>query len=711
MSELHDPGSHPMDTEPLKLLLVEDDPADARLVHDMLDVAPHIARIVRHHTELRAAVDELDGSAERPYDVALVDFHLPDSAGLATFERLHAAAPWLPIVVLTNLEDDEVAAQAMREGAQDYLVKRRLEPELVARALRYAVERHRADAALRDSEERYALALAGARDGLFDWNLATGEVYYSPRWEAMLGFEPGEMGRDVECWIERVHEEDRGAFRAKLDAHLAGDSVHFEHEYRLHGADGEARWVLTRALAVRDPNGAATRMAGSLTDIMDRKSTEEQLLHDALHDGLTGLPNRALFSDRLGLLLEHRRDRPESAFAVLFLDLDRFKNVNDSLGHDFGDELLMAIAERLHAGLRPGDTVARLGGDEFALLIRDVEGAAGASRAAERLQGRLSSGFRLGGHEVFASASIGIALSSAGYRRPEEMLRDADIAMYRAKAAGKARHEVFDHEMHRSAVALMRLETDLRRAVERQEFVAHFQPIVSLRYLRIVGFETLTRWNHPQRGLVRPEQFIGVAEETGLIVPLCWWVIEQSCRQIAEWRAKFPAQPELTVSCNISGRLFHAAETVDRLVRILERHRLPPEALRLEITENVLLDHADEVVKRLREVRALGVEIQIDDFGTGYSSLSYLQRFRYDTLKIDRSFIHQLMTPGDGQTIVETILTLGQHLDMNVIAEGIETAEQMRRLQELGCPQGQGYWFARPVPAAAATEMLAGQHP
>ena len=698
-----------MPTKSFHLLLVEDDREDAAMLRDLLAAAPGLECSLDHVETLAAAIERAAAAGgpegEFAHDLALLDFHLPDSKGLETFELLHAAAPGLPVVVLTNLEDDEVAARAVREGAQDYLVKRRVDPELLGRAIVYAVERARAEAALRESEERYALALAGAQDGLWDWNLASDRIYYSPRWEAMLGLEPGTLAPEPESWLARIHPDDRDGFDRALEAHLAGGSEHLEHEYRIRREDGSDAWVLTRGLAIRDAAGRPTRMAGSMSDVTQRKQAEEQLLHDALHDGLTGLPNRALFTDRLGLALRRPRNA-RSGFAVLFLDLDRFKHVNDSLGHDVGDELLMQIGQRLAESLRPGDTVARLGGDEFALLIHDVSGAGEASRISERIQALLQDTFVVGGHQLFSGASIGIALSFDGYERPEEMLRDADIAMYRAKSAGRGRYEVFDREMHRSAVALLRLETELRQAVEREEFVAHYQPIVSLDDLRIVGFETLVRWRHPRRGLVRPAQFIAVAEETGLIVPIGWWVVAESCRQIAQWRQRFPADPALTVSCNISGKLFHQPDVVERLVELIEENELEPEALRLEVTENVVLDHGDAILERLNRVRGLGIGIQIDDFGTGYSSLTYLQRFRYDTLKIDRSFIHRLVVPGDGQAIVQTILALGAHLDMNVIAEGIETPEQLRALKDLDCPQGQGFWFARPIPPPAVERML-----
>ena len=699
-----------MKTQALRLLLLEDSAEDADLLRKMLRASKRIRCLVDHVERLETAIERCRAGGPRAYDVVLVDFHLPDSQGLATFERLHEAAPRLPVIVLTNLEDDSTATRAVRLGAQDYLVKRQIEPGLLARSILYAVERGRAKAALRESEERYALALAGAQDGLWDWNLVTGTIYYSPRWEAMLGSAPGELGNQVESWHDRIHPDDRATFQAQLEAHLVGSSEHFEHEYRMSIRSEGSMWVLTRGLAIRDRDGVPTRMAGSMTDITARKLAEEQLLYDALHDGLTGLPNRALFTDRLGLALKRPRGSAAKDFAVLFLDLDRFKNINDSLGHGVGDELLVEISRRFAENLRPGDTVARLGGDEFALLVHDVDGAIEASRVAERVQAVLMHRFEVGNQEVFTSASIGIALSSGGYREPEEMLRDADIAMYRAKAAGKARYEVFDREMHRTAVALLRLETDLRQALARQEFLVHYQPIVDLGDLHIVGFETLIRWRHPKRGILRPELFIAVAEETGLTVPLGWWVLEESCRQIADWRRRFTGNPDLLVSCNVIGRLFRVSDVAERLGELLERFELPPRALQLEITENVVMDDDAAVLERLSAVRALGVQIQIDDFGTGYSSLSYLQRFHCDTLKIDRSFVSRLNAAGDGQAIVKTILALGQHLNMNVIAEGIETAEQMQLLRDLACLQGQGYWFARPIPAKSAEAMLSQQY-
>jgi diguanylate cyclase (GGDEF)-like protein/PAS domain S-box-containing protein len=452
--------------------------------------------------------------------------------------------------------------------------------------------------------------------------------------------------------------------------------------------------------------GAAIGRVWSFRDVTERKTAERRLVHDAFHDALTNLPNRALFSDLLGRSIGRARRREEYRFAVLFLDIDRFKIVNDSLGHIIGDQLLVAVARRLEACVRPGDTVARLGGDEFTILVDDIAEVSDATRVADRILRELQRPFNLSGQEVFTSTSIGIALSQTGYERADDLLRDADLAMYRAKALGKARYEVFDTMMHARAVGLLQLETDLRRALDRDEFKVHYQPIINLHNGRVIGFEALVRWHHPQRGVVMPDEFIPVAEETGLIVPVGREVLRESCRQLHEWRHSFP-DLQLSVSVNLSGKQFRQPDLVEQIERILDAWQLPPALLRLEITESVIIDNTEAAIDTLSRLRSIGVRLDLDDFGTGYSSLSYLHRFEMDAIKIDRTFVSAVGDRGENSAIVRTIVNLARNLELEVIAEGVETPEQVAILRALDCELVQGYLFARPMTPDAARAAIA----
>ncbi|HEY3582120.1 MAG TPA: EAL domain-containing protein [Pyrinomonadaceae bacterium] len=436
------------------------------------------------------------------------------------------------------------------------------------------------------------------------------------------------------------------------------------------------------------------------------EETKEHFRHAAFHDSLTGLPNRAMFTELLKAEIENSKRRESHMFAVLFLDLDRFKNINDSLGHTHGDLLLVAFAERLERALRPVDTLARFGGDEFAILLSGMTDATDAVRVAQRIQDELSQPFVLDKNSAFVSSSIGIALSSTGYDRPEDILRDADTAMYRAKENGKARYEVFDHGMHARAVSRLQLESDLRQAVEQKEFCVYYQPIVVLETGRLAGFEALVRWNHPRRGLVSPADFIPVAEETGLIVPIGEWVLQEACRHIRECQMAHPSHRSLSLSVNLSARQVAQSDLIDRVKEALAVSKLSPHCLKLEITESVVMENAEAAALMFKQLRALGVQLSIDDFGTGYSSLSYLHRFPLNYLKIDRSFVSRLTTDNDN-AIVRTISTLARNLGMEVIAEGIETEEQYQQLKMLGCEYGQGFLFSHPVNKDAVLHLLA----
>ena len=689
--------------ESFSILLIEDDSLEAGLIRDEIASFPRTSAHVDHVQRLAAGIGRL---GEVRYDVVLLDLNLPDGSGIESLHKVKGAAPNVPVVILTNMEDQEAAVAMVAEGAQDYVIKRHINSELLRRSIRYAVARQAAEASLRESEERYALAVAGARDGIWDWDLTRGEIHFSSRWFELLQLSGVDERSAPPMWFDRVHPEDQVGLDQALNAHLRGDTPYLEHEFRMRNGAGQTMWALCRAVAIRDDSGRATRIAGSLTDISDRKLAEARLVHEVLHDTLTGLPNRTLFLDRLDLTLKQQRRDPKRTFAVLFLDLDGFKTINDSLGHAAGDELLIEFGKRLSMFLRPGDSVARLGGDEFAILLTDISGINEATRVAERIHELLSLKFVIGDKDVYATASIGIAVSNEPkYEKPGDLLRDADMAMYRAKSSRTGSYSVFHSVMYESALQRLELETDLRSALSRNELVTYYQPIVSLDQLQVIGFEALLRWFHPVRGVIGPDVFIPLAEKCGLIGPLSWWVMRDACRQMRDWQSSDPRFAKLSISINISSRLFGEPEFAARTADILEKTGLRPESLHLEITENALLQHESTTVAELTALRELGVKFHLDDFGTGYASLSYLNRFSYDTIKIDRSFIAS-SDATRGRRIIDALISLSTVLGMDVIAEGVETEEQAQKLRDLNCRVAQGFLFSKPLPSDLARAYL-----
>jgi diguanylate cyclase (GGDEF)-like protein/PAS domain S-box-containing protein len=556
---------------------------------------------------------------------------------------------------------------------------------------------------LRESEERYALAAQGANDGLWDWKPLAQEIYLSPRWKEMLGYEDAEIHADPEEWFGRIHAADRDRVRSEIAARGSETGPVFSAEYRMRRKEGGYIWVLCRGIAVRDAAGRIVRMAGSQSDIT----------HGKIVDPLTGLRNRLYFMDRLQAVIEECSGRADS-FAVLFLDVDRFKVVNDSLGHEAGDRLLTHIAERLQASVRGADlsarlatpsVVARFGGDEFAVLLENLHYPANAASVAHRIVSQMEGRFEIRGQVIFATVSIGIAMGGSG-ETPRDLLRNADTAMYHAKTKGKGRFEVFDDSMRERALARMELECDLRKAIDGNQFVVYYQPEVSLVTGRVVGYEALIRWNHPQRGLVMPGEFLPLAEETGLILPLGRLVMREACRQMAEWQRNYPQQPPLAVSVNVSSRELGDPELVSAVARVLKDTRLNPGSLRIEVTESSILEDHDLTAATLRRLQQLKVSLEIDDFGTGYSSLSRLHEFPFATVKIDRSFVKDLDIEAGSAHLVETILRMAKSLGLSVVAEGIETREQLSKLAELGCGYGQGYYFSRPADARATEKAI-----
>lgn len=700
-------ATNPMQSTLLRILLIEDNPGDARLLQEYLCEAENF-RCELVQVERLAQAFEIGG--QNRFDIIFLDLTLPDSRGLASIAKLQEVIPNVPIIVLTGLSDERTAVEAVRQGAQDYLLKSQISGRDLARAVRYAIERFRVLEALRESEERYALAARAANDGLWDWNLLTNEVYYSPRWCAMLGYGEDEIRPNPEEWFQRIHPADAPGVRDALDAHLRGDSQHFEAEYRMRHRHGGYRWILTRGLALFDAQKNPYRIAGSQTDITVRKRAEQRLVHDALHDPLTGLPNRTYFHQQLEQSLLRLRSAPDNNFALLFMDLDRFKIVNDSLGHLTGDELLRAIAERLKNSVPPGDLIARLGGDEFAVLLHRVNGPHDAMRVAQNIIQAMKHPFHVRGRSIFATCSIGISLSDQNYSHPEEMLRDADNAMYRAKALGPGRFQIFDAVMHTRALSLWQLETDLRQALEREEFRIYFQPIVSLQDGHLVGFEALVRWQHPQRGLLYPNDFLAVAEEVGMLSQLDRWMIHQGVRYIQTWNQQYANGRSFFLSVNLSDGLVRQPGLPNFMQDVLEKSGLNPSILKLEITETVVMNDAINVTRTLSELRGMDLRLCIDDFGTGYSSLGSLHTYPVDTLKIDSSFIHRMCEDPNSRELIRTIITLAHDLDLDVVAEGVETPEQAQMLQKMGCEYGQGTLFA-PAMAPKQSCILLSRNP
>ena len=687
---------------PSRLLIVDDNEMNRDMLARRLTRKGYVIGLASSAKEL------LERVQRDAVDLVLLDIEMPNVSGLDALKALreHYSAAQLPIIMVTaKTQSDDIVA-ALELGANDYLTKPIDFPVAVARIGTQLSHKH-AQEALKESEERYALAARGSNDGLWDWNLSANVVHFSPRWKAMLGYEEGEIGDKPEEWFERIHDADRERVKEEIAAHQKGLTPHFESEHRVLHKEGGFRWMLSRGVAVYDPSGNVLRMAGSQTDITEGK----------VSDPLTGLPNRLLFIDRVGRLVKQAKRRKDHLFAVLFMDLDGFKMINDSMGHLIGDQLLVGVANRLEKCLRSTDTVARLGetftvarlgGDEFTVVLDHIKDPSDAKRAADRMMKALASPFILGGKEVFTSVSIGIALGNSSYEQPEDILRDADTAMYRAKSLGKARYEVFDADMRASVMARLQLETDLRHALEREEFRNFYQPIVNLASGDIVGFEALLRWEHPKRGLLGPEEFIPVAEETGLIRELGWWNLREACRQISEWRANLAEHPDLTISVNLSAKQFLQANLVDDIGKLLRELALPAEALKLEITESTVMADPAAAVEMLQQIKALGIRLAIDDFGTGYSSLSYLHRFPLDTLKIDRSFISGMGDDGEGMEIARTILPMANNLRLDVVAEGVETVQQVAMLRKLHCKYAQGFYFSKPLSAEGTAALLAG---
>jgi diguanylate cyclase (GGDEF)-like protein/PAS domain S-box-containing protein len=689
-------------TAPVRVLLVEDDEDDYVITRDMLERHGRVRFVIEWTPSYNDAMAAIQ--SER-HDVYLIDYRLGERTGLELVREAFAARRFAPVIMLTGQATYEIDLEATALGVTDYLVKQELDSPGLERAIRYAISHAKIVSDLSRSEERYTLAVRAANDGIWDWDLASDLIYFSPRWHAILGQLEQDGEEDPSAWFDLVHPSDLPRLRSAIDGHLSGDGEHLQSEHRMLHADGSWRWLRTRGVAIRGIDGTPTRMAGSLSDFTDQRIAQLRLEHDALHDTLTDLPNRCLFIDRVEHLLRHTDRDPGRGCAILFLDIDGFKLVNDSLSHAVGDHLLMALAERFSSVLRPGDTVARLGGDEFTVLLDDVAEVGVALVVADRVLHSLDEAFNIDGNELSMSVSIGVALSTLEVGAAD-LMRYADIAMYDAKRHGRACCSVFDDTMRRSVVQRMTRETELRHAVDGSLLGVHYQPIVELATGRIAGLEALARWPegwHP----VTPTEFISVAEEIGVIGALGHQVMRAALGTLADWRRDGLVDDDVCMSVNVSGRQLDDDGLAERVLTAVDSFHLPANSLKLEITESTLMQEIKRAQQTFTTICAEGIGLHLDDFGTGYSSLSALRQLPVDTLKIDRSFI----VTGSGQdedkeVIVRSTVALAHSLGLSVIAEGIEDADQLERLKSLGCDFGQGYLFSRPLSTPDARRLL-----
>jgi diguanylate cyclase (GGDEF)-like protein/PAS domain S-box-containing protein len=676
--------------------------------------------------------------------LVLLDINMPDMDGYEVCRSLKANEKTreVPVIFLSAIDDAFDKVKAFEVGGADYITKpfqveevliriqNQLELLVAKREIIYLnadlekrvkerttllneeiEERKQIEVKLQGSEKRLESILNSLEEVV--WSIALPPIlplpsttftpkllYINRSAEKVFGRSIAEFFKDSQLWLEATHPEDRQEVEQAVPHLLDTGSISLN--YRIVRPDGEIRWISDRRQIIYDDLGNASRIDGVISDITNQKLAEERLRHDALHDSLTGLPNRTLFMERVEQALKRSKRHPENWFAVLFIDLDRFKLINDSFGHGVGDELLIEVAALIEGLLRSTDTVARLGGDEFTILLDDLQDKADVELLTDRILKKLTSPLSLGEYTIFMSASIGVVLSSKGYQKGEDLLRDADIAMYRAKSKGKGCYSIFDVEMYEQTLNLLQMHTDLQLASERQEFLLHYQPIVSLQTGQIMGLEALIRWQHPVRGLISPADFIPAAEETGLIIQIGEWVLQEACQQMQIWQTQFPEISSLKMSINLASKQFQEQHFIETLDRILSSTGVEASSLELEITESVLMDQGEATLHLLSQLKSRRISLSIDDFGTGYSSLGYLRRFPINRLKVDRSFVSHMNIVGENCEIVRTIINLAHTLGMDVVAEGVETVEQRDLLQLLGCEFAQGYLFYKPLNAQEA---------
>jgi diguanylate cyclase (GGDEF)-like protein/PAS domain S-box-containing protein len=725
------------------ILIIDDNPTNLEVLSEILTQAGFQVAVA---TDGETAMKQLE--YHRP-ELILLDVLMPELNGYEVCQKLRAQKQTrdIPVIFLSALDDVFDKVRAFSVGGVDYVTKpfqadeiivrikhqlelqaakaeicqlnknleqkvqqRTIELENVIDKLHQEIAQHqRTQKLLKDSEQKLENILNSLEEVVWsanveDFNL----IYLNAAVEKVYERTVAEFVNQPDLWLEVIHPEDRKQVKQSLS--VFPYSSNLELEYRIIRPNGELRWLNTRSRSIYDSNGKAIRIDGISIDITEQKKAQEQLIYNALHDTLTGLPNRTLLIEHLDKALERSKRHPDYLFAVLYIDLDRFKITNDSLGHSVGDQLLVKVGRLLKECCRSVDTIARLGGDEFTILLDEIQAISDVIIVAERILKKLTLPINLGTHTAFTAASIGIVLNSPHYQNSIELIRNADIAMYRAKELGKGRYAIFDGEMYAQMLYLSKLETDLRFALARQQFILHYQPIIGLETGKMIGFEALIRWQDPERGLVPPGEFIKIAEDTGLIVLIGEWVLNEACRQLRTWQLKFSNASSYHINVNIAGQQIKQPSLIAILDRILKDTELDGFFLKLEITESTLMEEKETIIENLAQIKARNIKLSIDDFGTGYSSLSYLHSFPLDTFKIDRSFVSRMNADNENCEIVRTIINLAHSLGIDAIAEGVETTYQLEQLRKLGCKFAQGYFFAKPLDCQAA-ELLIASNP
>ena len=684
------------------LLLVEDNPGDARLLREMFNEQGSQNTEFTHVQCMRDAEKHL---AEHAVDITVLDLGLPDAQGLEAVRRVRAAAPRVPLVVLSAMDDESLAAQALQEGAQDYLIKGQVDARGLMRALRYAIERKVMEEALFVEKERAQVTLNCIGEAVVCTDISGNITFLNLVAERMTGW----------SWQEAASRPMAEVFRIMDSATLEicpdpmemavgeNPTVHLPSNCVLIRRDGFEIPIEDSVAPIHDREGKATGAVIVFRDVSTARAMAAEMTYSAEHDFLTGLPNRMLLNDRVSQAIV-LAPRHSNKVAVLFLDLDGFKHINDSLGHPIGDKLLQSIAKRLVDCVRTSDTVSRQGGDEFVLLLSEVHRSEDAAISALRILQAVAEAHSIDQHDLHVTASIGVSVYPDDGQDAETLIKNADTAMYQAKENGRQSYQFFKPAMNVRAVERQSIEENLRRALERQEFALHYQPKINLRTGEISGAEALLRWMHPVRGPVSPAQFIPVAEDCGLILPIGQWVLREACKQARAWADA--GLPLPTMAVNISSMEFREDKFIESVFTTLSETGLDPKSLELELTESVLMKRAESAASVLKTLRARGVQIAVDDFGTGYSSLSYLRKFPINALKIDQSFVRQITSTPDDTTIVTAVISMGRSLKLRVVAEGVETHEELTFLRARLCDEAQGYYFSRPVRPEQFAKLL-----